>query len=59
MIVMNIDVKDDQAAGAGAGRWWAVGALALAGIVTGLDTTVVVTALPSLSWAPRPAGCSA
>lgn len=31
------------------GRWWALGALALAGIVTGLDTTVVVTALPTLS----------
>ena len=31
------------------GRWWAVGALALVAAVVGLDTTVVVTALPTLS----------
>jgi hypothetical protein len=42
---MNANVKDAPATRAGTGRWWAVGALALAGIVTGLDTTVVVTAL--------------
>jgi EmrB/QacA subfamily drug resistance transporter len=48
---MDINVKDAPSTGARAGRWWAVGALALAlaGIITGLDTTVVVTALPTLS----------
>lgn len=30
-------------------RWWALGALGLALLVVGLDTTVVVTALPTLS----------
>lgn len=33
----------------GARRWWALGCLALALLVIGLDTTVVVTALPTLS----------
>lgn len=32
-----------------AGRWWALGALAVAVLVVALDTTVVVTALPTLS----------
>ena len=31
------------------GRWWAVGALALVAAIGGLDNTVVVTALPTLS----------
>ena len=31
------------------GRWWAVGALALVALIAGLDNTVVVTALPTLS----------
>lgn len=30
-------------------RWWALGALAISLLVVGLDTTVVVTALPTLS----------
>lgn len=30
-------------------RWWALGALGVAVLVVGLDTTVVVTALPTLS----------
>ena len=33
----------------GRGRWWGLGALALAGLVVGLDTTILVTALPTLS----------
>lgn len=32
-----------------AGHWWAVAALSLAGIITGIDVTVVATALPTLS----------
>jgi MFS transporter, DHA2 family, multidrug resistance protein len=46
---MDINVRDARSTGEGAGRWWALGALALAGIITGLDTTVVVTALPTLA----------
>ena len=30
-------------------RWWGLGALTLAGLVVGLDTTILVTALPTLS----------
>jgi DHA2 family multidrug resistance protein-like MFS transporter len=33
----------------GGDRWWALGALAISVLVVGLDTTVVVTALPTLS----------
>lgn len=32
-----------------AGRWWAVAALAIAVLAFGLDTTVLITALPTLS----------
>src|SRR5437660_6737175 len=35
--------------GSGAGRWWALGALGLSGLVVGLDATVLVTAVPTLS----------
>lgn len=31
------------------GRWWALGALGLSALAAGLDTTVLVTALPTLS----------
>lgn len=31
------------------GRWWALAALVLSGLVIGLDTTVLITALPTLS----------
>lgn len=31
------------------GRWWALGALSLAVLVVGMETTVLVTALPTLS----------
>jgi len=34
---------------AGRGRWLAVGAIVLSGLVLGLDTTILVTALPTLS----------
>src|SRR5262249_35336553 len=33
----------------GRGRWLALGALVLSGLVLGLDTTIMVTALPTLS----------
>jgi DHA2 family multidrug resistance protein-like MFS transporter len=35
----------------GAGRWWALGALVLSTLVLGLDITILVTALPTLSSA--------
>src|SRR5437879_2354345 len=35
--------------GAGQGRWWALAAIALSGLVIGLDTTILITALPTLS----------
>ncbi|HYS01636.1 MAG TPA: MFS transporter, partial [Candidatus Eisenbacteria bacterium] len=35
--------------GLGAGRWWALGAIVVSGLVIGLDTTVLITALPTLS----------
>src|SRR5215831_2297829 len=31
------------------GRWWALAALVVAGLVVGLDATVLLTALPTLS----------
>jgi len=31
------------------GRWWALAALVISGLVVGLDTTVLITALPTLS----------
>ena len=31
------------------GRWWAVGALALSGVVIGVDATVLSLALPNLA----------
>src|SRR5215470_17591529 len=31
------------------GRWWALAALVVAGLVVGLDATVLITALPTLS----------
>src|SRR5215472_917491 len=33
----------------GQGRWWALAALVLSGLVLGLDATILVTALPTLS----------
>src|SRR3989475_1622622 len=33
----------------GAGRWWALAALVVSGLVIGLDSTVLITALPTLS----------
>lgn len=33
----------------GNARWWGLGALAIAGLVVGLDMTILVTALPTLS----------
>src|ERR1700682_5799736 len=32
-----------------AGRWWALAALVISGLVIGLDSTVLITALPTLS----------
>jgi EmrB/QacA subfamily drug resistance transporter len=46
---MIVKAKDTPATGVSGGRWWALAALALSLLVIGLDTTVVVTALPTLS----------
>ena len=35
--------------GGRAGRWWALAALVISGLVIGLDSTVLITALPTLS----------
>src|SRR3989442_7818846 len=35
--------------GVGPSRWWALGAIVVSGLVIGLDTTVLITALPTLS----------
>jgi DHA2 family multidrug resistance protein-like MFS transporter len=35
--------------GVGAGRWWALGALVMAGLAVGLDATVLSVALPTLA----------
>src|ERR1700730_5817555 len=32
-----------------AGRWWALAAIVVSGLVVGLDSTVLITALPTLS----------
>jgi MFS transporter, DHA2 family, multidrug resistance protein len=39
----------DQAGQGRAGRWWALAALVVSGLVIGLDSTVLITALPTLS----------
>src|ERR1700682_4016334 len=38
-----------EAAQGRAGRWWALAALVVSGLVIGLDSTVLITALPTLS----------
>jgi EmrB/QacA subfamily drug resistance transporter len=35
--------------GRGPGRWWALAAIVVSGLVIGLDTTILVTALPTLA----------
>ncbi|HET9848610.1 MAG TPA: DHA2 family efflux MFS transporter permease subunit [Candidatus Dormibacteraeota bacterium] len=45
--VRNLDLE--PTARPRAGRWWALAALVVSGLVIGLDTTVLVTALPTLS----------
>jgi MFS transporter, DHA2 family, multidrug resistance protein len=49
---MSADIQPIEAPGAvhpRAGRWWALAALVLSGLVIGLDSTVLITALPTLS----------
>ena len=47
---MTIDVREATTGTAPrAGRWWALGAIVLSGLVIGLDTTILITALPTLS----------
>ena len=45
--VRNLDIE--PTAQPRAGRWWALAALVVAALVIGLDTTVLITALPTLS----------
>ena len=42
-------IEMEGAAPAVAGRWWALAALVVSGLVIGLDSTVLITALPTLS----------
>src|SRR5881296_3340921 len=47
---VNVRRMDSQAAAQPrAGRWWALAALVVSGLVIGLDSTVLITALPTLS----------
>src|SRR5437899_12304892 len=47
---VNVRRMDSQAAAQPrAGRWWALAALVISGLVIGLDTTILITALPTLS----------
>src|SRR5579871_3229224 len=45
----NLDLDPRPAQGPRAGRWWALAALVASGLVIGLDSTVLITALPTLS----------
>jgi len=45
--IRTIDIE--PSAGGRAGRWWALAALVVSGLVVGLDSTVLITALPTLS----------
>jgi MFS transporter, DHA2 family, multidrug resistance protein len=45
----NIRSEIDPSAQGRAGRWWALAALVVSGLVIGLDSTVLITALPTLS----------
>jgi MFS transporter, DHA2 family, multidrug resistance protein len=47
MSTRNIDTR--QLTRARAGRWWALAAIVVSGLVVGLDSTVLFTALPTLS----------
>ncbi len=47
---VNIRKTDIEPSAQGrAGRWWALAALVVSGLVIGLDSTVLITALPTLS----------
>jgi DHA2 family multidrug resistance protein-like MFS transporter len=47
---VNIRTIDVEPSARGrAGRWWALAALVVSGLVIGLDSTVLITALPTLS----------
>ena len=47
---VNIRKPDIEPSAQGrAGRWWALAALGVSGLVIGLDSTVLITALPTLS----------
>ncbi|HEV2013303.1 MAG TPA: DHA2 family efflux MFS transporter permease subunit [Candidatus Dormibacteraeota bacterium] len=49
---MTVDIRRidiEPSAHGRAGRWWALAALVVSGLVIGLDSTVLITALPTLS----------
>ena len=49
---MNAEVRKtaiEPSAQGRAGRWWALAAIVVSGLVVGLDSTVLITALPTLS----------
>jgi len=49
MAVNTRGVDIERSAQGRAGRWWALAALVVSGLVIGLDSTVLITALPTLS----------
>ena len=49
-MTVNVRKTDIEPSAQGrAGRWWALAALVVSGLVIGLDSTVLITALPTLS----------
>src|SRR2546428_5957605 len=49
---MNAEIRTtdiEPSAQGRAGRWWALAALVVSGLVIGLDSTILITALPTLS----------
>ena len=52
VITISTNIRDLEIAPAAqgrAGRWWALAAIVVSGLVIGLDSTVLITALPTLS----------
>jgi MFS transporter, DHA2 family, multidrug resistance protein len=49
MAVNTREVDIEPSAQGRAGRWWALAALVVSGLVIGLDSTILITALPTLS----------
>jgi len=49
---MSVNIRTNEiepSAQGRAGRWWALAAIVVSGLVIGLDSTVLITAIPTLS----------